>query len=232
MVAPQCGDTILDLGCGNGYFTGILSKNPNCRIIGIDVSFASLLNAKRWYAGAYLNGSCMELPFRDVIFDKALLTDVIEHLENPDAAMAEIRRVLKKGGHLIITTPALEGMLTGSPLNLLYHNDPDSHEYHWRAGYSHAELSDMLARHGMKLIEVSYCTTLLGEVMIELIKVIYLLRGGRLHSQADLDGFAGGKLFKTYRMVFPFLHQLAKLEDRTLGRFVKGHVLIVKGRVL
>ncbi|MEM4474678.1 MAG: methyltransferase domain-containing protein, partial [Candidatus Bathyarchaeia archaeon] len=48
-----------------------------------------------------------ELPFADNSFDVCTMLDVIEHLENPDHAIKEAYRVLKRGGFLILTTPNL-----------------------------------------------------------------------------------------------------------------------------
>ena len=48
---------------------------------------------------------CYQLPFQSEEFDVAVLADVIEHLEEPEAALAEAARVLKPKGVLIVTTP-------------------------------------------------------------------------------------------------------------------------------
>jgi SAM-dependent methyltransferase len=54
------------------------------------------------------------LPFRDGAFDAIKMTEVLEHVPDPGAALAECRRVLRAGGHLVISAPFLE-RLHGDP---------------------------------------------------------------------------------------------------------------------
>ncbi|MFE0251189.1 class I SAM-dependent methyltransferase [Streptomyces sp. NPDC059010] len=101
--------TILDIGCGDGTAAATAAPFlPGHRIVGIDWSQDALRRARTRipYAvrGELTDGG---LPFRSGSADAVLFSEVIEHLVDPDAALDEIRRVLRPGGHLMLSTPNL-----------------------------------------------------------------------------------------------------------------------------
>lgn len=103
--AKRCKGRILDLGCGTGYGTKILSGKSN-EIYGIDVSQKAIDYAKKVYPGPqYTCCSAEKLPFEDNYFDAITAFEVIEHVQNPEKALDEVYRVLKKEGNLFISTP-------------------------------------------------------------------------------------------------------------------------------
>jgi len=95
---------ILDIGCGDGYLTNILSEEyPQAALYGIDV-----YPKHKKFKGEYKKGDITEaLPYKNGQFDCIVLGEVIEHVPNPDFVLREIYRVLKKNGYLIISTPNL-----------------------------------------------------------------------------------------------------------------------------
>ncbi len=102
--------TVLDYGCGSGYGTAMLAKD--CRqIIGVDVSIEAIAASRDNYAAnnlSYLPISRAErapLPFRDASFSTVLSFQVIEHIEDVDSYLSEIRRVLCPGGLFLLATP-------------------------------------------------------------------------------------------------------------------------------
>lgn len=90
---------LLDVGCGQKPYK-ILFKNIS-EYVGLDYDTPS--NRKRSSADFFYEGK--NFPFEDSFFDSVLLTQVLEHIFNPDDFIKEIRRVLKSGGLLILTTP-------------------------------------------------------------------------------------------------------------------------------
>jgi SAM-dependent methyltransferase len=101
--------TILDIGCGDGTAAATAAPLlPGHRLIGVDWSQDALRRARTRlpYAvrGELTDGG---LPFRAESADAVLFSEVIEHLVDPDAALDEIRRVLRPGGHLMLSTPNL-----------------------------------------------------------------------------------------------------------------------------
>lgn len=107
---PTKPKTILDVGCGTGYFSFILSKKfPEAEIIGIDISNIALKLGKQSYSKIIFKKVNAEkkIPFKNNYFDLVISGEHIEHLVDVDSYLEEINRVTKKNGHLIITTPNL-----------------------------------------------------------------------------------------------------------------------------
>lgn len=99
------GDFILDVGCGRGdHFPYYLKKTKN--VYGIDIS-KNLL--KEVPLKDMVNLSCQDFEkgtsFKNEFFDYIVIIDVIEHLINRYEAIRELKRILKRGGKLMIITP-------------------------------------------------------------------------------------------------------------------------------
>lgn len=101
----------LDLGCGDGRLTGALRA---ARVVGADPSAVALERARRrapdreWVETA--PGEA--LPFADGSFDLALCADTLEHVQDVQGLLSEVRRVLVPGGRLALSTPE-HGRRTG-----------------------------------------------------------------------------------------------------------------------
>lgn len=99
---------VLDIGCGDAYLIAGLQSSCG-RIKGVESEEVAVALAtevvRPWPHCTIAQGNCYALPFADKEFDIVLLTDVIEHLTDPAACLAEIVRVLKHDGVLILTTP-------------------------------------------------------------------------------------------------------------------------------
>jgi SAM-dependent methyltransferase len=116
---PQPGEVILDVGCGSGYYTRELVRR-GARVAATEYAPAALAQAIRnlgpLAAGVELRlEDAQALSFGDAAFDKVLLTEVIEHVPDPERAIAEAARVLRPGGLLVASTPS-----RFSPLNVAY----------------------------------------------------------------------------------------------------------------
>jgi SAM-dependent methyltransferase len=112
VVAPylQPTDDVLDLGCGPGGFLLLLAERCR-RAVGADITpgFVELTKraiAERGIANAEADLIAPgKLPYADASFDKVLMLDTIHHLENAAGTMAEVSRVLKPGGLLLVFEP-------------------------------------------------------------------------------------------------------------------------------
>ncbi|MBT9148375.1 MAG: putative S-adenosylmethionine-dependent methyltransferase [Syntrophomonadaceae bacterium] len=105
--------TILDLGCGGGWLSKVLSAK-GYRIIGIDISTVLIKTATKAASEnlGFLVGDCMNLPFRDNRFDLIVGVGILHHLD-PDKALAECHRVLSKNGSILFMEPnALSPLMT------------------------------------------------------------------------------------------------------------------------
>jgi SAM-dependent methyltransferase len=105
---------LLDVGCGFGAFLEA-AKSVGWRVYGVEVAFAPASIAARHHDVFY--GYLSDAPYEPNSFDVVRLNNVIEHVSSPRALLQEIRRLIRPGGLLFISTPnvtsftaALNGM--------------------------------------------------------------------------------------------------------------------------
>jgi SAM-dependent methyltransferase len=99
---------ILDVGCGDGAALALAKKqNPAHRFAGIDWSADALRQASRHGLTVVRASVSPRLPVADGAADVVIMSELIEHLVDPDGAVAEVRRVLRPGGDLLLSTPNL-----------------------------------------------------------------------------------------------------------------------------
>ncbi len=98
------GSKVLDLGCGAGMSTYLLSKEFN--VTGADLSKPVLDYAKKSYKGINFQvEDARDLSFKDGAFDATMACGFIEHITEVDEVLDEMLRVTKKGGHVILVSP-------------------------------------------------------------------------------------------------------------------------------
>jgi ubiquinone/menaquinone biosynthesis C-methylase UbiE len=91
-------DDVLEIGCGEGMLLAALAGRNK---YGVDPSVHALRRARRRSAAEYAIARAEELPFAEGHFDLVVTVGVMEHFQDPDAATAEIRRVLRPSGRYI-----------------------------------------------------------------------------------------------------------------------------------
>ena len=96
------GSILLDAGCGRGRTFLYRRRLPAVRVVGLDMSPHARDNPN---LDSQVRGNVEALPFPDGSFDAVLSTHVAEHLAHPEAAFAEMARVLRPGGRLLLLTP-------------------------------------------------------------------------------------------------------------------------------
>lgn len=107
----------LDLGCGSGYFTRMLCE-AGARIAGVDGAPEMIKAARALSADpqtAPISFATMEIGDRlditDASFDGLLCLSVLEYLDCPEGCLAEIHRVLKPGGQIVLSVPNRNSVL-------------------------------------------------------------------------------------------------------------------------
>jgi SAM-dependent methyltransferase len=100
---------IVDLGCGDGSALAVAAAhNPAHRFAGIDWSSDALRSARGLGLTVVRAGvAAARLPVADGTGDVVIMSELIEHLVDPDGAVAEARRILRPGGSLLLSTPNL-----------------------------------------------------------------------------------------------------------------------------
>ena len=115
---------ILDAGCGTGLTLRHLPEGST----GVDINPRNIeLLQKRLPNHTVVEGDVEALPFADGSFGTVLCTEVIEHIPDPSAALAEYRRVLQPGGVLIGSVPARSAIWK---LRFLSSTCPHSEPFH------------------------------------------------------------------------------------------------------
>jgi len=93
---------ILDVGSGEGNLFKCL---PRCQKYGIDISSVYCKKAKERNLGAIIiKANAEKIPFKDETFDFVFCTELLEHILNPQKAVLEIARVIKKNGIAVFST--------------------------------------------------------------------------------------------------------------------------------
>jgi len=98
-------ERVLDLGCGNGLHLAELSRREHRGVVcGMDLSPGMLTAAEARSAASLLVGDAQRLPFADAMFGCVLAMHMLYHVPDRDAALAEMRRVLRPGGVAVALT--------------------------------------------------------------------------------------------------------------------------------
>lgn len=103
----SAGKLVLDVACGEGYGSALLARNAK-EVVGIDIDPATIEKAKQTYKLPNLNfqrGDVTSLPLESESFDMVVSFETLEHTARHEEMMSEIKRVLRKDGLLVISTP-------------------------------------------------------------------------------------------------------------------------------
>ncbi len=107
-LAPSGGKKILDVGCQAGTFTEQISLfYPGSRVWAVDVSKKAIEYGKKKRNNIDFSvANAQGLPFSNSFFDNVFCLEMLEHVEKPAKVLAEISRVLKRNGRLVILVPS------------------------------------------------------------------------------------------------------------------------------
>ena len=106
LAEARAGERVLDLGCGAGRFVAVL-REAGAEPVGVELAEAALERARRNVPGADLrllapDGS---IPLGHGEVDLVWCSEVLEHVPDTVALLTEVRRVLRRGGRLLVTVP-------------------------------------------------------------------------------------------------------------------------------
>jgi SAM-dependent methyltransferase len=168
------GGKVLDVGCAFGYGTRLIARTHEVQ--GVDASPAFIARARRAAPSIPFTLAPAEaLPFPDRSFDAVVLLDVLEHVAREGPVLAEVHRVLRPGGALILSVPHKGALAWLDSLNLWdWLAGGGSHPpeevipggYPYHRHYSAADLRAMLGR-GFRIDHIEYT----GLGMVELVNL-------------------------------------------------------------
>ncbi len=166
-LALKPGSRVLDVGCGGGRHIRNTRQVPGVHAIGLDLGSdevretaktlqeldelpvelgGSVAGAGSWMS---MRGSVYALPFADESFDCVIISEVLEHLHEDQAALAELTRVLKRGGILAASVPREGPEAVCWALSRQYRNTPGGHV----RIYNRKKLRRMLAGAGYRIFD-------------------------------------------------------------------------------
>lgn len=110
---------VIDIACGPGYGTALLSRASKSKVIGLDVDKETVEAASFNYGDQsdFKAISGYNWPINYDSIDIVVSLETFEHLDQHDAFLQEAKRVLKKGGLLLLSTPINEGESRFKPVN-------------------------------------------------------------------------------------------------------------------
>src|SRR5262245_21401936 len=118
------GAQVLDVGCGVGGDVRAIAEvvGKTGRVVGLDFSEAFLIEAQRQSVDhpmvKYRQGDAHALPFADDTFDAARSERVFQHLAEPAVALAEMRRVTRPGGRVVVSEPDWDTLVIDLPVHI------------------------------------------------------------------------------------------------------------------
>lgn len=195
---------LLDLGCGDvplyGMYRDLVTEN-------MCIDWEQSLHPNR-HIDQFVNLNGV-LPIADEEFDTILSTDVLEHIARPDCALAEMCRVLRPGGKLVLTTPFFYWL----------HEEP--HDYH---RYTAHKLRLFCADYGLDIVELNPYGGA-PEVLLDIVSKLLLFRHPRLAalfvylSRLLLRRAWVGRLSESTRSLFPLGYCLVARKPERLSSY-------------
>ena len=172
--------TVLDVATGTGLVASDIVDRFKCRVVGIDLSDGMIEQARRNIKSARIapavrlvKGCAEKLPFADNSFDAILFTYLLRYVEDPEATLGELSRVLRPGGqmmsldffvpqgpvvyglwllHTRLVMPAISRLLPGGWREVGSFLGPSIYKFYRK--YTLQDLSEMWARVGVGQPEV------------------------------------------------------------------------------
>lgn len=118
-ISPTPGGRILDVPCGRGFYLArYRHESPEATMIGCDLDGDALRRARASDVDVPLNLAAIEhLPFPSDVFDAAICSEVLEHVDDDAVALREVARTVRPGGLIAITVPHANYPMLWDPVN-------------------------------------------------------------------------------------------------------------------
>lgn len=200
VLQPQAGERVLDVGSGPGFMSAAIAEatGTSGAVCGIDISEPLLAAARKhcshlsWVE--FHHADATQLPLPDRAFDAAISTQVLEFIRNVNLALAEIHRVLRPGGRVVIVDTDWDSIVWHSPNREQTNRILAAWEQHAADAYLPRTMVNTLARagfrvksqHVMPLLNPSYDPNTFSNRLIDIIVPFVTGRNGITRDEAEL----------------------------------------------
>lgn len=190
LLAPQQAERALDIGCGPGMTTQALAQavGSNGSVVGVDIAEPMLAIARQRCGASpqatFALADVTALPYPDASFDIALATQVYEYVEDIDMALAELARVVRPGGRVLLVDTDWESAVWASSDNARMRRVLDT----WNEHIPHPQLPRELKR---RLEQAGF-----NSVQVEIVPILNLAYDPQTYSIGMMDvigSFASGR---------------------------------------
>ncbi|HET8647524.1 MAG TPA: class I SAM-dependent methyltransferase [Vicinamibacteria bacterium] len=225
MLGETAGRRCLDLGSDNGVISLLLRRRGG-QWASADLTEEAVASIRELVGDDVHHVPGGKLPFADATFDRVAVVDMLEHVPDDQAFVADLARVLRPGGELVVNTPHLKT----SALRRLRHRLglTDEAHGHLRPGYTVEGLRQLLEAHGLELRAQRTYSRFFSELVDTALNAA-LARTGKKGSAKGMVVTAGDmrrhrRLFLAYSAVYPVVWGVSRLD--ALLPWTSGYMLI------
>ncbi len=226
LLGPTEGQRCLDLGSDNGVVS-LLLRRQGGSWASADLTEEAVASIRALVETDVHRAVGHALPFADREFDKVAVVDMLEHVEDDRAFVAELGRITKPGGTLVINTPHLKRTLLRRFRFAL--GQTDEKHGHLRPGYTEESLRQLLGPTFGLDTSRTY-----SRFFSELVDTMINWGVERLGKKGSAKGLVvtgadvtkHKKMFRVYSMVYPFVWLLSRLD--ALIPWSSGYMLVAR----
>lgn len=218
----------LDLGSDNGVISLMLREGGG-EWASADLTDEAVASIRGLVGSDVHKTDGRRLPFEDATFDRVIVVDMLEHVPDEAAFVAELSRITKSGGRLVVNTPHLQRTL----LRRLRHalGQTDEKHGHLRPGYTPERLRELL---GATFDLEGHHTY--SRFFSELVDTAINWGVERLGKKGSAKGMVvtgsdvtrHAKMFRAYSAIYPFVATLSALD--ALIPWASGYMLVASAR--
>jgi SAM-dependent methyltransferase len=212
-LAKESHALVLEIGSG---LSPVMTRTD--RIVYSELSFRGLRHLKRTHGrGWYVVADATRLPFSDGAFSHTVCSEVLEHIEDDEAALGEMARVMVPGGRMLVTFPHRR---------IYYWND-DRYVRHFRR-YEIGDMAGKLERAGLRILETRKVLGPLDKLTMS--AVVFGLEAIALFHAPQPAGGEPGRLVRALEPPFRWFNylytRLAQLDAAVMPRAVAAILLV------